>query len=117
MQYRVCVYTQLIFDLLHIILQHVLHCDVVVHKSGFNKNRKIFLSTKDSKIRNKMASGISQRLAYKGMLLKISNHLSSANLRDLKHLLRDELPADQLNEATQGTDIFNLLEVRGRLMS
>ena len=60
-----------------------------------------------------MASGISQRLAYKGMLLKISNHLSTENLRDLKHLLGDDLPSDQLSEATQGTDIFKLLEVRG----
>ena len=54
----------------------------------------------------------SKSLNFKALLLKISNKLSSDNLKDLKHLLKDEIPASKMEMATQGTDIFQALSER-----
>lgn len=60
-------------------------------------------------------SDFTKRLAYQGMLLNVSNRLSSDNLRNLKYLVKDDLPADKLEDATQGTVLFTLLQQQGRL--
>ena len=54
----------------------------------------------------------SKTLAFKALLLKLSNKLSSDNLKDLKHLLKDEIPTSKVEQATQGTDLFEALSER-----
>ena len=54
-----------------------------------------------------------KRFAYQALLLKVSNQLSSDNLRDLKHLLKDEFPTSSLDTAAQGTNLFTLLQQKG----
>lgn len=50
-----------------------------------------------------------QNLAFKALLLRVSNKLTSDNLKDLKHLLKDQIPTSKIETATQGTDLFQAL--------
>lgn len=48
------------------------------------------------------------------MLVQISGKLSESNLEDLKYLLEPEgIPLKDLEEATSGTKLFQLLQYRG----
>lgn len=64
----------------------------------------------------KMADEImKKRLEFRKMLLKVSDRLSSENLKNLKHLLSSEVPKAKLESAAQGIDIFEILEERSKL--
>ena len=48
------------------------------------------------------------------MLVQISGKMSESNLEDLKYLLEPEgIPLKDLEEATSGTKLFQLLQYRG----
>lgn len=50
------------------------------------------------------------RLEFRMMLMKVSDRLSSENLDNLKHLLRDEIPKAKIEAAKTGIDLFESLE-------
>ena len=54
------------------------------------------------------------KFEFRKLLLKISDRLSSENLRELKHLLVDQITKVKLETAEQGIDIFNILDERGK---
>ena len=51
-----------------------------------------------------------KRLEFRRMLLKLSDRLSTDNLKDLKHLLTDEISKVKLESVHQGTSLFEALE-------
>lgn len=52
---------------------------------------------------------------FKKILLKVSDRLSSENLRDIKMLVRDQVPTVQLDKWDKGTDAFLYFEQRGAI--
>lgn len=59
------------------------------------------------------ASEKSRKMAYNAMLLKVSNRLASEDLRNLRFVLQDDIPAAKLEEASCGTDIFTAMQQKG----
>jgi hypothetical protein len=47
------------------------------------------------------------------MLLKVSDKLSSDNLKDLKYLVNDQVPKVKLDASDQAIGIFEVLEEKG----
>lgn len=57
-----------------------------------------------------------KRLEFRKMLMKVSDRLSSENLDNLRHLLKDEIPKARLEVAKQGIDMFEALEEKSEFI-
>lgn len=54
-----------------------------------------------------------KKLEFKTLQLKVSEKLSRDNLKDLKHLVMDEIAKVRLEDVTEGIDLFAALEEKG----
>ena len=56
-------------------------------------------------------------MKFRKVLLQISNQLSGQDLHYIKFMCEDDVPRSKMERVRSGTDLFNMLEERGKLSS